>query len=119
MLAPGVLIRIFSTEPQIIAAGIPAARIYFGMFVFLSMQISGQGVFTGLGRSKNAIFFSLLRKAFIAAPLTIILPLLGMGKNGVFFAEAVSQFIGGVVCFTSMYFIVYKKLRKDGGDLKV
>ena len=110
MLLPGSLIRIFNSDPQLIAAGIPATRIYFGLFVFMSLQTAGQGIFLGLGRSKNAIFFSLLRKAIIAAPLTILFPLLGMGTNGVFIAEAVSQFVGGLACFGTMYFVVYRKL---------
>ena len=111
MLAPGAFIRIFNTEPLLIEAGIPAMRIYFGFYLIFSLQIVGQGVFTGLGRSKNAIFFSLLRKAFIAAPFTIVFPLLGMGTNGVFIAEAVSQIVGGIACFGTMYFIVYRKLK--------
>ena len=115
MLLPGTLIRIFSSETDLIAAGVPAVRIYFGLFVFMSMQMAAQGVFLGLGRSKNAIFFSLLRKAIIAAPLTIILPLLGMGTNGVFYAEAASQLIGGIACFGTMYLVVYRRLRESRG----
>ena len=111
LLVPGALIQIFNREPDLIAAGIPAMRIYFGLFVFMSMQISAQFVFLGLGKSKYAIFFTFLRKAFIAAPLTVLLPLLGMGTDGVFYAEAASQFIGGVVCFSTMYFVVYRRLR--------
>jgi len=110
MLAPGLLIRIFSSDPAILRAGIPAMRIYFALFVFMSLQMASQGVFLGLGRSKQAIIFSLLRKAFIAAPLTVLLPLMGMGTDGVFVAEAVSQFIGGVACFGTMYLLVYRKL---------
>ncbi|MCL2124772.1 MAG: MATE family efflux transporter [Oscillospiraceae bacterium] len=110
MLVPGALIRIFNTEPDLIAAGIPAMRIYFALFIFMSLQMSTQNVFLGLGRSKNAIFFSLLRKAFIAAPLTVIFPLAGFGKNGVFYAEAASQLIGGIACFSTMYLVVYRHL---------
>ena len=117
MLAPGALIRIFSRTPELVDAGIPAMRMYFGLFVFMSLQIVAQFVFLGLGRSKNAIFFTFLRKAFIAAPLTVILPLAGLGTDGVFYAEAASQFIGGVVCFTTMYFIVYRRLGKNNERL--
>ena len=116
MLLPGMLIRIFNTDEQLVRVGVPAVRIYFGFFIFMSMQMTAQGVFLGLGRTRNAIFFSLLRKAFIAAPLTIIFPLLGMGTNGVFIAEAVSQFIGGLACFGTMYFVVYRKLKQDSGE---
>lgn len=115
MALPGPLIRIFKNDPAILAAGVPALRIYFGLFLFMSLQIAGQGVFTGLGRSRQAVFFSLLRKAVINAPLTVLLPI-WMGTTGVFAAEAVSQLIGGLACFTTMYFTVYRPLGrlKDG-----
>ena len=119
MLAPGALIRIFNTEPALIEAGIPAMRIYFVMFVFMSFQMSTQNVFLGLGRTKNAIFFSLLRKAIIAAPLTVLFPLMGMGTNGVFYAEAVSQFVGGTACFTTMYFVVYRRLARENSEFGI
>ena len=116
MAFPEPLIRIFKDDPAIIAAGIPALRVYFGMFLFMSLQFAGQAIFVGLGRSKQAIFFSLLRKAVINAPLTLILPI-WMGTTGVFVAEAVSQLVGGLACFTTMYLTVYRPLRvaADGG----
>ena len=109
MGVPGLLIRVFNNEPEVIVAGIPAMRIYFGLFILMSLQIAGQGVFVGLGRSKQAVFFSLLRKAVINAPLTVILPI-WMGTTGVFVAEAVSQLIGGLACFATMYWTVYRPL---------
>ena len=111
MAFPGALIRIFNGEPEVVAAGIPALRIYFCMFVFMSLQMAGQGVFVGLGRSKQAVFFSLLRKAVINAPLTVILPI-WLGTTGVFVAEAVSQLIGGLACILTMYFTVYRPLER-------
>ena len=118
MAFPGALIWIFNKEPDIISHGIPAMRIYFGMFIPWSLQIAGQGVFVGLGRSREAVFFSLLRKAVINAPLTVILPV-WMGVNGVFVAEAVSQLVGGAACFTTMCLTVYRPLgkMKDGEPL--
>ena len=110
MLAPEAMIRLFTSEQPILDVGIPALRIYFSLFIIMSPQIAGQSVFTALGRSKNAIFFSLLRKAIINAPLTLLLPYLGMGTDGVFVAEAVSQLIGGLACFLTMYAVVYRPL---------
>ena len=109
MLVPGALIRVFKSDPEILAAGVPALRIYFSMFLFMSLQLAGQGVFVGLGRSKQAVFFSLLRKAIVNAPLTVLLAL-WMGADGVFTAEAVSQLVGGLACFTTMYLTVYRPL---------
>ena len=87
----------------------------------MSLQLAGQGVVVGLGRSKQAVFFSLLRKAIINAPLTVLLPLWGMGTTGVFAAEAISQLIGGLACFVTMYFTVYRPLGRlrDGGPAGV
>ncbi|WP_300298412.1 MATE family efflux transporter [uncultured Intestinimonas sp.] len=109
MAAPGMLMGIFTTEEAVIQAGIPAIRTYFALFIFMSLQLAGQSVFTGLGKARQAIFFSLLRKAFINAPLTVILPVF-FGTRGVFIAEAVSQLLGGAACFTTMYLTVYRPL---------
>ncbi|MEA4932567.1 MAG: MATE family efflux transporter [Lawsonibacter sp.] len=118
MLLPGLLIQIFNDESDVIAAGIPAMRIYFGLFILMSLQMAGQSIFVGLGRAKQAIFFSMLRKVIVNAPLTVILPI-WMGTNGVFTAEAVSQLVGGLACFTTMYWTVYRPLGqvKDGTPL--
>lgn len=117
MVFPEPLIHIFKSDPAIIEAGVPALRVYFSMFLFMSLQLAGQGVFVGLGRSKQAIFFSLLRKAIVNAPLTLILPI-WMGTGGVFTAEAVSQLVGGLACFITMYFTVYRPLGRlrDGEE---
>ena len=109
MLLPGPLIRIFNDSAELLEAGIPAMRIYFCLFLFMSLQIAGQSVFVALGRAKQAVFFSLLRKAIINAPLTVLLAM-WIGTTGVFAAEAVSQFLGGLASFLTMYFTVYRPL---------
>ena len=113
MLFPEPLIRIFNDEPDLIAAGIPAFRIYFATFFCMSFQFIGQSVFVGLGRSRQAVFFSLLRKAFIVAPLTLILPALGLGVDGVFLAEPISNVVGGLACIITMYFLVYRSMSRQ------
>lgn len=110
LLFPKALILIFNDEAELIAAGIPAFRIYFATFFFMSFQFVGQSVFVALGRSKSAVFFSLLRKAFIVAPLTLLLPALGLGVDGVFLAEPISNVIGGLACILAMYLTVYRPL---------
>ena len=117
MVFPGPLIQIFSREPDVVAAGIPALRIYFCMFIPMSLQMASQGIVVSLGRSKQAVFFSLLRKAIINAPLTVILPI-WMGTTGVFTAEAVSQLLGGLASSITMYFTVYRPYRRRPDKLR-
>ena len=109
MLLPGVLIRIFNGEAELLEAGIPAMRIYFATFFFMAFQMAGQTTFVALGRSKKAVFFSLLRKAIIVAPLTLLLAI-PLGTDGVFLAEPISNVIGGLACWLTMYYTVYRSL---------
>lgn len=111
---PGTFIRLFNDDPQLLSAGIPALRLYFFGFFMMALQFCGQSVFVGLGKSKFAVFFSLLRKAVIVIPLTLILPYVGgLGINGIFLAEPISNFIGGVACFGTMLVTVYRQLKKE------
>ncbi len=109
---PRFLISIFSGNEEMMDAGVMALHIYFFGFCFMAFQFAGQSVFQALGCAKQAIFFSLLRKAVIVVPLTLLLPAAGFGVNGVFLAEPISNFIGGLASFFTMYFTVYKKLGK-------
>ncbi|MCC8073531.1 MAG: hypothetical protein LIO62_05340 [Clostridiales bacterium] len=108
---PTAFIRIFSNDVQTIELGARAIRIYFMGFVFMSLQFMGQSTFVGLGKAKRAVFFSILRKVVIVVPLTIFLPMfMGFGTDGVFLAEPISNFIGGLACFITMYVTLYRKL---------
>ncbi|MBQ9828094.1 MAG: MATE family efflux transporter [Lachnospiraceae bacterium] len=103
LLFPEFFISIFSTDKSILQYTIPALHTYFLAFIFMTFQFSGQTMFRALGKSKYAIFFSLLRKAFLVIPLTLLLPLaFGLGPMGVFMAEPISNVIGGTACFLTM-----------------
>jgi len=110
LLLPKQLIQIFSNDEQTIMEGARALYIYFFGFVFMAFQFAGQSTFQGLGKKKQAVFFSMLRKVIIVTPLTLLLPILGFGVDGVFLAEPISNIIGGLACFLTMWFTLYKKL---------
>ena len=114
---PRFFIHMFNSEPELLAEGVPAMHLYFFGIFMMSLQFAGQSTFTALGKAKQAVFFSLLRKAIIVIPLTLWLPTVGgLGTNGVFLAEPVSNFIGGTACFVTMIFTVWRKL--DSGKQK-
>ncbi len=80
---PRAFVHIFSSDVQMIDLSIAAVRIYFAGFVFMGLQIIGQCVFVGLGKARKAVFFTLLRKAVIVIPLTILFAYV-FGSDGVF-----------------------------------
>ncbi len=110
MLIPRLLIGIFSEDVTTIEVGARMLNVYFFGFIFMALQFAGQSTFQALGKAKQAVFFSLLRKAFIVVPLTLVLPMLGFGVTGVFLAEPISNAIGGIACFATMYLTVYKRM---------
>jgi len=113
LLFPRFCFGIFSDDASMIGPGMEAMKIYFFGFVFMSFQYAGQTTFQALGDAKHAIFFSLLRKAIIVVPLTLLLPRLGFGVLGVFLAEPVSNVIGGLACYITMRLTVYRKIEQS------
>ena len=112
LLKPLFFVRIFTSEEAIQSAGTEVLKIYFFGFFFMAFQSSGQTVFQALGDARHAILFSLLRKVVIVTPLTILLPLLGFGANGVFIAEPVSNIIGGLSCYLTMISTKYMPMKR-------
>ena len=113
ILAPGALIRVFSSDALLLQDAVPALKQYFAAFIFMDLQYMGQTTFKSLNKKAYAIFFSLLRKVFIVVPLTYFMPYaLHMGTAGVFLAEPVSNVIGGSLCFITMLCTVLPELKR-------
>ena len=113
MFVPRPLVRIFTDDQALIDLTVRCARIFFGAFPFMALQVTGQNTFVALNYPKHALFFSLLRKIVLVAPLTLLLPGLGLGVEGVFWAEFVSQLVGSTACFTTMYFVIWRKMKTE------
>ena len=111
---PELFIKMFSTSKELLTTGVPCMHIYFFGFFMMAFQFCGQTTFLALGKSKKAIFFSIFRKGIIVIPMILILPhVAGLGVNGVFLAEPISNFIGGTACFATMYLTEYRKLKTE------
>ena len=108
-LFPRFFIGIFTSDSELISVGATSLHIYFFGFFMMALQSSGQSTFTALGKSKQAIFFSIFRKVIIVTPLIFILPH-WFGVNGVFLSEPISNFIGGAACFITMLVTIYRHL---------
>ena len=111
MFAPRLVISLFTTDGELIGKTVECARIYFGAFPFMALQQTGQTTFVALNRPKQALFFSMLRKVVLVAPLTLLLPGAGLGVNGVFWAELISQVTGASLCFITMYLLIWREMK--------
>lgn len=110
MWVPQAFISMFSSDEALLASAVPALHMYFFTFVFQSFQHTGQTVFKSLNRKKQAIFFSLFRKVILVVPLTYLFAYAAnWGTDGVFWAEPVSNLIGGIASYTTMLILVYRK----------
>lgn len=106
------LASIFTVDPVLIRHAAHCMRLYFATFFFMGLQQAAQNTFVALNYPKYALFFSLFRKAFLVIPLTLLLPRIGFGADGVFYAEATSEVIGSVTTYTTFILVIIRKLRR-------
>lgn len=108
MVFPAVFIAVFSNDKSILEQAVPATRIYFCAFLFMTLQYIGQTTYKALNQRARSIFFSIFRKVILVVPLTYLLPLVfDPPVNGVFAAEPVSNILGGSASFFTMLYFVY------------
>lgn len=113
-LFPEFFIGMFSTDQVLNATAVPYLHIYFMAYVFMAFQFSGQSTFMALGKAGRSIFFSIFRKVVLVIPLAFILPyFITPPVAGIFWAEPVSNIIGGSASFCAMYFTLYRRLGKE------
>ena len=110
---PHVFILLFNDDPVLLEVGVKTMRVYYAGYVMMAFQMIGQNTFVALGRAKNAVFFSLFRKAILVVPLMLILPRLwNLGAYGIFASEPVSDIVGGLACYITMMLTVWPDMRK-------
>ena len=112
-LFPHLFVGIFTPDASLAEVTVRAMRIYFCLFLFMSLQQVAQSTFVALGKAANAIFYSLFRKIIIVVPLTILFPLF-MGADGVVAAEPVSNLVGGLASFITMKIVTGREFRAAG-----
>lgn len=113
MFFPRALMALHTNDEAMIAAGIPCLRVYFSAFIAMAFMFVSQSTFVALGKAKESVFFSTLRKIIILTPLAVVLPrMFGLGSMGVFLAEPVSNILGGAASYLTMLFSLMPELRK-------
>lgn len=85
MAVPGLLMKVFTTDPDAIEMGKAALRIMFALSFTVGLQMIAGGVFQALGKAREAFFISMARQIFFLIPLLIVLPLF-FDLSGIWFA---------------------------------
>lgn len=104
LLFPSFFIKLFSDNEEIIRIGVYAARIYMFGFLIMGAQCACQQTFLALGQAKISMFLAFLRKIILLIPLAVILPKLGMGTDGLFYAEPIADLLA--VATTVILFVL-------------
>lgn len=119
VLFPRPFVALFSSDPQIVGIAAYGLRIYSFGFLIFGVQMACQQTFLALGEAKISMFLALLRKVILLIPLAIVLPRLGLGTDGLFLAEPVSDIIAACTTGAMFYFNIGKilaRVKKTGGS---
>lgn len=109
MLAPNVLIGIFTDKAELLQFAIPSLRIYMAVICLFGIQLACQQTFVSLGNAPISLFLALLRKVILLIPLIYIVPMFMENKcNAVFLAEPIADFIA-VSVTGIMFLVIFKK----------
>ena len=92
-LVPGVFIRIFSSDAELVGLTCRVIRIFIAGFFAMGAQFAVQQTFLSVGQAKASVFIAMLRKVVLLIPLALILPrLFGLGALGIYIAEPIADF---------------------------
>jgi len=95
-LFPQAIIRLFSTDPEILDIGSQALRTYLIVLPFLGFQIISTIYFQSIGQARTAMFASLMRQVIFLVPLYLVLPHY-LGLPGVWLASPIADGLSVVV----------------------
>lgn len=91
MLFTPALVRMFTTDQDLIEQSVPAMRFIFIMTPILSLNLIGSAYYQAIGRAVPALFLTLSRQIFFLIPLVIVLPLF-FGLDGVWYSYPLADF---------------------------
>lgn len=95
-LCPGLVVAIFTDDPELVEKSVKGMRLVVGMFPLVSLSMVIGNFFQSIGKPKQAIFLSLSRQLIFLIPSLWLLPLF-FDIAGVWVSFMVSDFLASVV----------------------
>ena len=106
MAFPGQILKVFSSDEELIVMGTTATRLLVLAFPLLGYQNIGTSLFQALGKAKPAIFLAFSRQVLFLIPMVIILSKM-FGLTGVWMSFPATD----VTAFIVTWFMVSRELR--------
>ena len=107
------VVRLFSGDnPELIALGTQAMRIYLAMMPVIGFQIVSANYFQAVGKPRPAMILSLSRQVLLLIPALLILPRF-FGLLGVFLAGPTAD-LGSAILTGTWLFFELRALRAPG-----
>ena len=113
---PGPIFGLFIHEPEIIPMGIDYLKILGYSQLFMCIEITTVGAFSGLGKTLPSSILSII---FTSArlPVAVALSATALGIDGIWWAFTVTSIAKGLIFFTG-YMVTLKKMEgKHGKEL--
>jgi putative MATE family efflux protein len=90
MLFPAKIMAVFNNEPQFLAVGVPAMRIFTMLLFITQLQRIASFFFQGIGKGRASLVLASARPVIFLMPALLLLPRL-FGINGLWIAFPVAD----------------------------
>lgn len=107
MIFPGFVIKLFTSDPDLIELGRKALRLMIVTIPLTGVQIIGSGIFQALGKSVHALLLTLSRQVLVLIPLVLIMPRI-FGLNGVWLSFPAADIISFLITLAFLVTAVRK-----------
>lgn len=87
---PEQLISLFNDDPELIALGVKAMRIFFFFIPLIGVHIVSSGYFQAIGKPIQATILGITRQVFLFVPIILILPIF-TGIEGVWWSAPLAD----------------------------
>lgn len=112
VFAPRLYFRVFSSDPNVVEAGVPFMRISILTFILSAIHGPFNGVVNGSGNARLSFIVSMLDGVVLRIGISILLTdLLGFGVYGFYYGNALARLAPCVLC-TAYFFSGKWKERK-------
>ena len=113
ILCPEPIFRIFITEPDVIPMGVDYLMILGVSQLFMSVEITTAGAFSGYGHTVPPSVISII---FTSAriPLAMLLITTSLALNGIWWSITISSIFKGILLLTWFLIFLRKEMKKSG-----